>query len=1140
MKFIFFIPALFLNFYCNSQSKADFRIQTVLQDTLLKGFSNFVEIETSLDLTKVSLYGEGIYISRLEELGKYDVRIGSAKNVIIQLRYQISADSIALFDFPFTAVYTYPELINRHQKVRDLPPMLTDEFRRESQNLKLDQLELIIPQVLPEKFDPIILSQNKNLAYLGNPDTRTGSILDLKTRKILFIDKRDTVIYPYPGGHLSNSGRYFNPGYIEYYNNEAILFKDLINQKYVSFHESTSTVEGIDGTISSYSDYYDLNFIDFSPNEYSCIAIGEKNAQNYLLKTALSSVNFKEFKLEGEIIKYASYSSDSIILCVSSSIEETYEDSVNYVFYLNSINGYNDKVTLLDSIIFQNYPIEIKIEHDVLIFGFVNPEDYTLTYQFFEPYGLTKKCEATLPEEFNAQQLKHKKSNYIRSYEHPKISINPEGSYATFSQIIDGEISVYHYKFSSGESSETMKIYTTDNNFFPPTLLENHILFGLWQEKTIYLDQQLLSPFWIDLNAEKSYIYTPPILQQVDPEFAWTHSTLCESSTISGGNYQFDLYAYKMGKSRIKSKTTVLFDDLGSTTFRFGTKISVNYALAERYAGFYDFNLRSLKLKEIYTFPSYETNVRSSIYEQSNNQCHNQNIQYIDSICRIDIGEKPMFHSAYDETKLIYSDLENKGIIFYNLSKKNPIEKIVKMNLLKSNDWIMMCDDNYYSCHFENEPPFQFAINGKPYPFEQFDLKFNRPDIIIDRLGYADSATVQAYYQAYLKRLQKMNFTEDMLQNDFHLPNLIVKNKNDINANTNESKIDLQISCIDTKYKLDRINVWVNDIPIYGIKGIELRGKNIFEYQGNIEIELTEGSNKIQLSILNRAGGESYKETIFVTCTKPAQKPNLYFVGIGVKNYQDSSMNLKFSDKDIRDIADFYGKNKRYGQIFIDTFINEKATKAILPLIKERLKTSTIHDQVIFMYSGHGILDSNLNYYLTTHNIDFMNPKNDGIPYEEFDALLDGIPARQKLMLIDACHSGELDKDGTSIDTNLNASVTAIDHGKGDLFKQLKHTGNSFEIMQELFNDLRRGTGATVISSSAGKYYSFEDELYQNGIYTYALKLGLQGKADTNENKEISINELKLYLYNKVSELTNGKQKPTYRQENLEMDFRVW
>ena len=95
--------------------------------------------------------------------------------------------------------------------------------------------------------------------------------------------------------------------------------------------------------------------------------------------------------------------------------------------------------------------------------------------------------------------------------------------------------------------------------------------------------------------------------------------------------------------------------------------------------------------------------------------------------------------------------------------------------------------------------------------------------------------------------------------------------------------------------------------------------------------------------------------------------------------------------------------------------------------------------------------------------------------------------------------------------------------------------------MQELFADLRRGTGAMVISSASGVEFAYESADWKNGVFTYALLEGLKsGKCDTNKDKEVQISELKDYVFKRVSELTNGKQHPTSRRENLEFDFVVW
>ena len=53
------------------------------------------------------------------------------------------------------------------------------------------------------------------------------------------------------------------------------------------------------------------------------------------------------------------------------------------------------------------------------------------------------------------------------------------------------------------------------------------------------------------------------------------------------------------------------------------------------------------------------------------------------------------------------------------------------------------------------------------------------------------------------------------------------------------------------------------------------------------------------------------------------------------------------------------------------------------------------------------MLSKEFDYYLSTYAVNFNNPEENGLPYDELENLLDGIAARKKLLLIDACHSGD-------------------------------------------------------------------------------------------------------------------------------------
>ena len=95
--------------------------------------------------------------------------------------------------------------------------------------------------------------------------------------------------------------------------------------------------------------------------------------------------------------------------------------------------------------------------------------------------------------------------------------------------------------------------------------------------------------------------------------------------------------------------------------------------------------------------------------------------------------------------------------------------------------------------------------------------------------------------------------------------------------------------------------------------------------------------------------------------------------------------------------------------------------------------------------------------------------------------------------------------------------------------------------MKELFNDIRSSTGAVVISSASGVEFAYESPQWNNGVFTYALLEGLKNKtADLNKDGLVRVSELKDYVSDRVQELTNGRQNPTSRRENLENDFVVW
>jgi len=46
-------------------------------------------------------------------------------------------------------------------------------------------------------------------------------------------------------------------------------------------------------------------------------------------------------------------------------------------------------------------------------------------------------------------------------------------------------------------------------------------------------------------------------------------------------------------------------------------------------------------------------------------------------------------------------------------------------------------------------------------------------------------------------------------------------------------------------------------------------------------------------------------------------------------------------------------------------------------------------------------------------------------------------------------------------------------------------------------------------------------------------------KNNSNNPEELTVNKLKNYVEKRVEEITNGKQKPTSRQEMMEVDWQL-
>lgn len=449
----------------------------------------------------------------------------------------------------------------------------------------------------------------------------------------------------------------------------------------------------------------------------------------------------------------------------------------------------------------------------------------------------------------------------------------------------------------------------------------------------------------------------------------------------------------------------------------------------------------------------------------------------------------------------------------------------------------------------------------KFYPFEQFDLILNRPDLVRQTFFSLDTNEYKYLHLAYKKRINKTNFNPD----NFDISKLpMLKIINPIN-NTNNPSLNLKFSSDKT---ISSYQIWVNGVPEFKNDWKQNKNNNTIIEETVI---LNNYDNNIQIAVKDSLNNESIRESFNIfynpdikpteQINKTAEKksktkqttqqketqevqPKIYLITIGVSDFNNSDYNLSFPVKDANDISNLF--TTLYPQnIEKLSLLNSNFNYNNLQKVKTLLQKSNPNDIVIIFVATHGLLDvANYDYYLATSQTNFDNIKEGSVKFTDIENLLKNIKSRNKLLFIDACHSGEIDKDIIDNISNSQFVTNLKSRGLKILQKERKSVRIDYlklnQLLNEVFVDIRNQDGSVVISSSAAQEFSYESENIANGIFTYSLiKAIKEKKADYDNNNKISIEELKNFIITNVPKLTNGYQNPSIRADNnyIKLEF---
>ena len=425
--------------------------------------------------------------------------------------------------------------------------------------------------------------------------------------------------------------------------------------------------------------------------------------------------------------------------------------------------------------------------------------------------------------------------------------------------------------------------------------------------------------------------------------------------------------------------------------------------------------------------------------------------------------------------------------------------------------------DGHYAARGDPGSSVAFRWQGEVWPVTEFDLQRNRPDVVAAAIGLADGPTIAALRRAWEGRCRRIGVSPSAAGAVTKLPRVMI-DRAALPLAVDGSSIDLTVRVADAPAGSSLV-VRLDEVPVPSRQGSPISGP--LERR---TLALLPGLNRIAVSVRLADGREGLRDSAWVVCRATAAPPRVHVLAVGCGRYRQAGLDLDFAAKDARDLA--AALKPATAAVVLD----QEATRAGIAAAAARLRGAAPQDVVVVFLAGHGVLDEAGGYWFLTHDADPRAPSARALSYAAIEDLLEAVPARRRLVLLDTCHAGEVDGEGL-------VAVAAPGTAPGVRARGLRAWKTSAAPRGFDFLDLRSGVGAAVLASSAGLEFAYESSDWANGVFTLAVLEGwARGAADGNADQTVRVGELAAYVSRRVQALTGGTQNPALRSLNRSVD----
>ena len=240
-------------------------------------------------------------------------------------------------------------------------------------------------------------------------------------------------------------------------------------------------------------------------------------------------------------------------------------------------------------------------------------------------------------------------------------------------------------------------------------------------------------------------------------------------------------------------------------------------------------------------------------------------------------------------------------------------------------------------------------------------------------------------------------------------------------------------------------------------------------------------------------------------------RKNVWAVIVGIDNYQ-KNRHLKYAVNDARAFYDHLIQNNRIPEENVTLMVDEEATFARLrSTLGTHLKNKAgKEDMVIIYFAGHGACEKDvmspdgdgLEKYILPCDADPKDLYGSALPMSEVSRIFSRISSERLIFIADACYSGA--SGGRTI----------------------RLTGMRSNLSDAFLDRIASGKGRVILTASGPNEISAENDELKHGVFTYFLLEGLGGKADTDKDGIITVDEVYRYVSREVPRATDQGQHP--------------